>query len=104
MKFNICADIGLGRWSKKGWRAMSLAGLTALSMALAGCQNAPFHVTLLQSPYHPHNIFADPPKLSLNLQRVAVLPIAAETTGDNLPEGCKALTPVLWDQLNQTKR
>jgi hypothetical protein len=76
----------------------------ALSLAMTGCQNAPFHASLLQRSYRPDNTFVYPPKLSLNLQRVAVLPIAAESSGDNLPEGCAALTPVLWDQLIKTKK
>lgn len=42
--------------------------------------------------------------MSLNLQRVAVLPIASETTGSDLPEGCETLTPVLWEQLVKTRK
>ena len=42
--------------------------------------------------------------LSLNLQRVAVLPLAAENAGSDLPEGCETLTPVLWEQLVKTKK
>lgn len=70
-----------------------------LSLSMSGCQSAP----LLHS-YQPNNIFAYPPKLSLNFQRVAVLPLAAETAAHDLPEGCATLTPVLWDQLVKTKR
>jgi len=98
------ATDGFDRRWKKGWRAVWPAGLMALSLAVTGCQNAPFHITLLQKSYRPDNTFVCPPKLSLNIQRVAVLPIAAETADDNLPEGCAALTPVLWDQLIKTKK
>jgi hypothetical protein len=104
MKFSACAAGGFDRRWKKGWRAVWSAGLIALSSALAGCQYAPFHITLLQQSYRPNNVFVDPPKLPPAFQRVAVLPIAAETPGDNLPEGCTALTPVLWDQLIKTKK
>jgi hypothetical protein len=45
------------------------------------------------------NVFAYPPKLSLDLRRVAVLPLAAEAAGGDLPDGCAALTPVLQEQL-----
>jgi hypothetical protein len=103
----ICAcDAGVldRRW-KNRWRRILPAGLMALGVAMTGCQNAPFHVALLQQSYRPDNKFVYPPKLSLNLQRVAVLPMAAETSSsDNLPEGCAALTPVLWDQLIKTKK
>lgn len=71
---------------------------------MAGCQSAPFHWAVLQRSYHPNNVFAYPAKLSPNLQRVAVLPIAAETADNDLPEGCAALTPILWDQLVKAKK
>ena len=99
-----CVAGGFERRSKKGWRAVWPAGLIALSITMTGCQNAPFHITLLQKSYRPDNTFAYPPKLSLNIQRVAVLPIAAESADNSLPEGCAAMTPVLWDQLTKTKK
>jgi hypothetical protein len=91
------------RW-KKRWRGGWPVWLLLFGAAMTGCQNAPFHATLLQRSYRPNNVFVDPPKLSLNLQRVAVLPIAAESAAHDLPEGCAALTPVLWDQLIKTKK
>src|SRR5580698_5575496 len=103
MKFSACAG-GLDRRWKKGWRVMWQAGLIALSSAMAGCQSAPFHIALSQQSYVPNNVFVYPPKLSLNFQRVAVLPMAAEAARDNLPEGCAALTPVLLDQLIKAKK
>ncbi len=54
--------------------------------------------------YRPDNIFVMPGKLSAKILRVAVLPLAAENNAGNLPEGCEALTPVLWDQILKTKR
>jgi hypothetical protein len=103
MKFSACFDRDDRRW-KRRWRAVWPAGLVALSTAMAGCQSAPAHFGLLQRSYRPDNIFVYPPKLSPSFQRVAVLPIAAESTGNDLPEGCAALNPVLWDQLVKTKR
>ena len=76
----------------------------ALGAALVGCQSTPSQAGLLERHYRPDNIFAYPPKLSLNIQRVAMLPIAAESNGRDLPEGCSALTPVLLEQLVKTKR
>jgi hypothetical protein len=49
-------------------------------------------------------VFVYRSKLSLNLQRVAVLPMAAETSDRELPDGCAALSPVLWEQLLKTKK
>ncbi len=89
---------------KKLWRTVWPAGLLALTAALAGCQSAPPHVSLFQRPYRPDNTFAYPRKLSLDLQRVAVLPLAAENADGDLSDGCSALTPVLWEQLVKTKK
>ena len=104
MNSSACPSGGLDPRRKKGWRAGWSVGLLALCAAISGCQSAPPYASLLQRNYRPDNIFVYPPKLSLNLQRVAVLPIAAETTGSDLPEGCQALAPVLWEQLVKTKK
>ena len=92
------------RRTKRTWRTGWPAGLLAASAALVGCQSAPPHASLLQSVYRPDNTFVYPPKLSLNLQRVAVLPLAAEGAAGELADGCAALTPVLWEQLVLTKK
>jgi hypothetical protein len=104
MKSSAYAAGGFDRRWRKRWRAVWPVGLMALSAAMGGCQSAPLHLGLLQRSYRPDNVFVYPPKLSVHLQRVAVLPIAAETTGQDLPEGCAALTPVLWEQLIKVKR
>ena len=91
-------------WQKKMWRTGRWAGLFALSGVLASCQSAPLHISLFRHDYQPDNVFAYPPKLALNLQRVAVLPMATETSGSDLPAGCAALGPVLWEQLIKTKK
>lgn len=104
MNFSACSAGGSVRWRKKIWRAGRLTGLFALSGVLASCQSAPPHVGLFRPDYRPDNVYAYPAKLSLNLQRVAVLPMAAESPNGDLPEGCTALTPVLWDQLVKTKK
>ena len=79
-------------------------GLVALCAAIGGCQSAPTQAGRLERTFRPDNVFVYPTKLSLNLQRVAVLPIAAETTGRDLPQGCETLTPVLWEQLVKTRK
>ena len=105
MNSSACSGSGSVRWQKKVWCAGRWAGLFALSGVLASCQSvAPQVGDMFRPDYRPDNVFAYPAKLSLNLQRVAVLPLAAETTGSDLPEGCQALTPVLWEQLIKMKR
>jgi len=104
MKFSAFAVGFVNRRWRRQWHAVWPLGLIALTAAIGGCQSAPPSLGLLQRSYRPDNIFVNQPKLSPALQRVAVLPLAAETAGNDLPEGCAALTPVLWDQLVKAKR
>ena len=55
-------------------------------------------------PSRPQNVFAAPGRLSAKILRVAVLPLASENAGGQLPEGCTALTPVVWEQAVKSKR
>lgn len=89
---------------KKNWRAGWLAGLFALSGVMASAQDAPAQVEVSSHDCRPDNVFAYPAKLSLDLRRVAVLPLAAETASGDLSEGCTALGPVLLEQLVKTKK
>ena len=84
----------------RNWRAGCLAGM----FALASVQADPPHLHLFRRDYRPDNIFAYPTKLSLDFRRVAVLPLAAGSGGDDLSEGCRALAPILFEQLIKTKR
>ena len=93
-----------GRWRRKMWRAGWSIGLFAFSGSWVGCQTALPPTSQFQRDFHPDNVYAYPPKLSLDLRRVAVLPLAAETAKGDLPEGCEALTPVLWEQLVKTRK
>jgi hypothetical protein len=52
----------------------------------------------------PDNIFAGSPVLPPELHRVAVLPLAAEGRDADLPDGCEALQPVLFDELVRTEK
>jgi len=52
----------------------------------------------------PDNIFAQPPFLPPELHRVAVLPLATEGRDADLPDGCEALQPVLFDELVRTEK
>ena len=104
MNSSACPVGGNDRRRMIRWRAGWSVGLFAMCAAIGGCQSAPPHASLFEQNFRPDNIFVYPPKLSLNLQRVAVLPIAAETAGSDLPEGCQTLTPVLWEQLVKTKK
>ena len=90
------------RRGQKRWRTGWPVGLLAFCAFASGCQSAP--PTAAHSHRHADNVFVYPPKLSLDLRRVAVLPLAAESTGGDLPDGCAALTPVLREQLVKTKR
>ena len=52
----------------------------------------------------PENVFARLPVLPPQLQRVAVLPLAAAGPKADLPDGCEALEPVLLDELVRTEK
>jgi len=103
MKSSASPAGGQGRWRKRRWRAGWPVGLCAFCTAIAGCQSAPPHAGLLHSD-RAENVFAYPPKLSLDLRRVALLPLAAEAAGGDLPDGCAALAPVLQEQLIKTQK
>ena len=108
MKFFPKSARRSGRWQKKGWRALWIAGMAINVGNFAGAQtNAVPMVNAEKSDkhaYHPSNIFMAAGKLSAKLLRVAVLPLAAETESGSLPEGCSALTPVVWEQAVKSKR
>ena len=104
MNSSACSDRGFGRWQKKIRCAGRLVGIFALGGALTGCETVPLHAGLFQHDYRPDNVFVYPPKLSLDFQRVAVLPLAAANANGDLADGCEALTPALWEQLVQSKK
>ena len=80
-----------------------LVVLFAFGGSLASAQtNAPAKVRT--DEFRADNIFAAPGKLSAKILRVAVLPLAAEKALGELPEGCEALSPVVWDQAVKSKR
>ena len=101
---NLSAFSGRRRGHGNFWRVNWLTGVFAMSGMLAGCQAAPPHADSFRRGERPVNVFAYPAKLSLDLRRVAVLPLAAETGGRDLPEGCAALAPVLWEQLVKARK
>ena len=82
---------------RRVWRAGCLAGLIALSTIAAVAQD-------VRKSGQPENVFAYPAKLSLDLRRVAVLPLAPCSAASDLSEGCAALDPVLFEQLVKAKR
>jgi len=92
------------RRQKVIWRTGRSVGLAALCGALASCQTAPLQTTIFRRDFTPDNVFVYPPKLSLDFRRVVVLPIAPAVAAQDLPEGCEALAPVLWEQIVKTKR
>jgi hypothetical protein len=104
MNFSASSAGGSCRWQRRKWRAGWLAGFFALGGILAGGQAAPPYAGIIRRDYRPDNVFAYPAKLSLDLRRMAVLPLAADIAGRDLPEGCAALAPVLWEQLVKTRK
>jgi len=103
---NSSADFGSGlrRLPCRIWYAGRLVGILALGGALSGGQAALLHTSIFQRDFKPDNVFVYPPKLSLDFQRVAVLPLATLSPRSDLADGCEALAPVLWDQLVKTHR
>jgi hypothetical protein len=91
------------RRQRRIWRTGWLAGMFALSAVLAGADDTSSN-GVGRHEYRPDNVFAYPAKLSLDLRRVAVLPLTIGAAGNDLPEGCDALGPVLVEQLIKTKR
>ena len=94
---------GFSRWRKTFWRAGCAGGLFSAAV-FSGCQSAPPHASVIGPGCRPNNVFVYPPKLSLDFRRVAVMPLSPETVAGDLPEGCAALTPVLWEQLGKTRK
>jgi len=92
------------RQREKSWRVVRSVGLIALGGVLVSCQTAPLHTTVFRRDFRPDNVFVYPAKLSLDFRRVAVLPIAPAANDHDLPEGCEALNPVLWEQIVKIKR
>jgi len=104
MNFRACSGGDTGRRREKIRRAACLAGFIALCGSLASCQTTPTHTSVFRSDFRPDNVFVYPAKFSLDLRRVAILPIAPAADAANLPDGCEALAPVLWEQVVKTKK
>lgn len=89
----------------KLWRAVRYAGYVAVSAVILGCQAAPpVHTSVFRHDFKPDNVFVYPPKLTLDFRRVAVLPLAPANEMNDLPAGCEALAPVLFEQIVKTKK
>jgi hypothetical protein len=104
MNSSACADRGDRRWQRVKWFAGRLIAVFALGGALSSCDTVPLQTSIFQHDFKPDNVFVYPPKLSLDFQRVAVLPLAATSNRSDLADGCEALTPVLWEQLIKSKK
>ena len=81
-----------------------LAAVGLCSSGLASAQTNSYSSGHRPQEFHPDNIFSGPGKLSAKTLRVAVLPLAAENNRGDLPEGCEALTPVVWEQAVKARR
>ncbi|MDR3460057.1 MAG: hypothetical protein P4N60_21730 [Verrucomicrobiae bacterium] len=104
MNFRACPAGDIVRRREKSWRVVRSAGLAALCGVLASCETPPLHTTVFRRDFRPDNVFVYPAKLSLDFRRVAVLPIAPAANEHDLPEGCEALNPVLWEQIVKAKK
>ena len=90
MNFSAISGSGHRCWQRKIWRACWLAGFFALGGMTVGSDASPPHAAYWGG-YRPDNVYAYPAKLSPDLRRVVVLPLAAESAGNDLPDGCAAL-------------
>jgi hypothetical protein len=84
------------------------AAVLVCSGGVASAQSNPktnsFFSFLHPKEFRPDNVFAAPGKPLAKCQRVAVLPLAAETAAGSLPDGCASLTPVVWEEVLKSKR
>src|ERR1039457_694264 len=86
------------------WPLARLSALLAACALFVGCATQARHLAVLAPDYQPENVFSYHPFLPLNLQRVAVLPLACDEPQADLPEGCEALNPVLLAELAKIKK
>jgi TolB-like protein len=102
MNFSATPGSGSRRQPGRIWRTGWLIGLFALGEIPVSGPAAPPPV---RSPEgRLENAFAFAAKLAPDFRRVAVLPLAAGTAAGDLPAGCAALTPGLWEQLSKTRK
>ena len=103
---NFCAMSagGIHRWQRRFWFGCGLTVLLVLSEALVFAQDVTPRDSIARSAYRPDNVFAYPAKLSLDIRRVAVLPLATGSDSADLTDGCGALGPVLTEELDKKKR
>jgi hypothetical protein len=104
MNFRACPAGEPTRRQEKIWRVVRSAGFTAVCGVLVSCQTAPVHTTVFRREFRPDNVFVYPPRFALEFRRVAVLPLAPAAANGDLPAGCEALSPVLFEQVVQTKK
>lgn len=85
----------------------ALTGLAAAGVVVGSAGWFPAHGGLFSGfghDYQPRNVFTYPERLSLNLRRVALLPLTSDQDGAVLAAGCEALGPVLRNELIKVKR
>ena len=90
--------------NRAGKVVFRFSGWFAAWMFLGGNLATEHQSDLQAAVVRPANVFLRSPVLPADLHRVAVLPLTAESQGDNLPEGCEALQPVLLDEVVRTRR
>lgn len=88
----------------KHWRIASrLACFGLLLLCYPGIGAAETQARSSAFSYKPENYHQTVKSLPANLRRIAVLPIAGDSTSDLL-EGCDSLGPILSEELSKTKK
>ena len=81
-----------------------MTGMAVVGVMIASAGWSPAHggwFDWFHHDYQPKNVFAFPERLSLNLRRVAVLPLVPGKDNGVMTAGCEELGPVLRDELTK---
>ena len=87
----------------RAWPLCRLAILW-LVVVTAGCKSMQISGYQLGPSYRPTNVYRRNDALPLEIKRVAVLPLSATSSTPLLEAGIEALEPVLYAELEKTKR
>ena len=89
---------------RMSWLAAVCVCSTGAANAQTNTAKNSFFSFLRPKEHRPDNVFAAPGKAVTKSQRVAVLPLAAQSALSELPDGCASLTPVVWEEIVKAKR
>jgi hypothetical protein len=89
---------------RMSWLAAVCVCSSGVASAQSNSKTNSFFSFLHPKEFRPDNVVAAPEKTLAKCQRVAVLPLAAESASGELPDGCTSLTPVVWEEVVKSKR